>query len=51
MELCRDLYGDRSYQYAHCCFLRAKTLMMLDGSDPAETKKAIEEAIDIEEEL
>ena len=25
--------------------------MMLDGSDPAETKKAIEEAIDIEEEL
>lgn len=28
-ELTADIYGDRSYQYAHACFLRAKTLMMI----------------------
>lgn len=27
-ELTKELYGAKSYQYAHSCFLRAKTLMM-----------------------
>jgi len=47
----KDIFGEKSTQYAHSCFLNAKTLMMSIGSNPEETLKSINTAIDIEEEI
>jgi hypothetical protein len=52
-ELTAQIFGERSYQYAHACFLRSKTLMMTaEGqNDFDKTAASIVKAIDIEEEL
>lgn len=51
LEVSKNHYGPMTTQYAQACFLKAKTLMMTEGSDQEITLEHIKKAIDIEEEV